>query len=253
MVGVLVCMVFARSAAMAFNRLVDHKIDAENPRTAARHLPAGRLSRRGVLTFTVLCSLGFVTSTLLFLPNRLPLYGAIPVLAFLMGYSLAKRFTASAHLWLGVALSLSPLCVWIAIRGSAFSWEFFHIPLLLAGAIAFWVAGFDILYACQDADFDRAAGLHSVPSRFGIPGALRIAMVMHVIMLGFLAALVWTGHAAGLGWVFATAVGLTAILVMVQHWLVRPDDLSRVNAAFFQTNAIISIVLLMAGAIDTIL
>lgn len=251
-VGVLLCMVFARSAAMAFNRLVDHKMDAENPRTASRHLPAGRLTSRGVLIFTIVCSLGFVASTLLFWPNRLPLYGSIPVLAFLLGYSLAKRFTASAHLWLGVALSLSPICVWIAIRGSDFSWEYFHIPLLLAGAIAFWVAGFDILYACQDADFDRAAGLHSVPSRFGVAGALRIAMVMHVIMLGFLAALVRTGQAAGLGWLFAGAVGLTALLVMVQHWLVRPDDLSRVNAAFFQTNAIISIVLLMAGAIDTI-
>ncbi len=252
-VGVLLCMVFARSAAMSFNRLVDHRIDAENPRTVLRHLPAGKLSRRSVLVFTMLCSLGFVASTLLFLPNRLPLYGSIPVLLFLLGYSLAKRFTASAHLWLGVALSLSPICVWIAIRGSAFSWEFFHIPLLLAGAIAFWVAGFDILYACQDADFDRAAGLHSVPCRFGIPGALRIAMALHVIMLGFLAALVRTGHAAGLGWLFAAAVGLTAVLVMVQHWLVRPNDLSRVNAAFFQTNAIISIVLLMAGAIDTMI
>ncbi|TWT74213.1 UbiA-like polyprenyltransferase [Allorhodopirellula solitaria] len=249
--GVLLCMVTARSAAMAFNRLVDHRIDAANPRTATRHLPAGRLSRRGVLVFTILCAIGFVASTLLFLPNRLPLYGSIPVLAFLCGYSLAKRFTASAHLWLGVALSLSPICVWIAIRGPEFSWEYFHIPLLLAGAIAFWVAGFDILYACQDADFDRVAGLHSVPSRFGIAGALRIAMGMHVIMLGFLVALVRTGQAAGLGWLFAAAVGLTAILVMVQHWLVRPNDLSRVNAAFFQTNAIISMVLLMAGAIDT--
>ncbi len=252
-VGVLLCMVTARSAAMAFNRLADHQMDAENPRTASRHLPAGRLSRRGVMIFTILCSLGFVASTLLFLPNRLPLYGSIPVLAFLLGYSLAKRFTASAHLWLGVALSLSPICVWIAIRGSECSWDYFHIPLLLAGAVAFWVAGFDILYACQDADFDREVGLHSVPSRFGVAGALRIAMVMHVIMLGFLAALVRTGQAAGLGWLFAAAVGLTAFLVMVQHWMVRPDDLSRVNAAFFQTNAIVSVVLLTAGAIDTIL
>lgn len=252
-VGVLLCMVTARSAAMAFNRLADHKIDAENPRTASRHLPAGRLSRRAVMIFTILCSLGFVVSTLLFLPNRLPLYGSIPVLMFLLGYSLAKRFTASAHLWLGVALSLSPICVWIAIRGSGFSWGYFDIPLLLAGAISFWVAGFDILYACQDADFDREVGLHSVPSRFGVAGALRIAMVMHVIMLGFLAALVGAGQSAGLGWLFASAVGLTAILVMVQHWMVRPDDLTRVNAAFFQTNAIISIVLLAAGAIDTIL
>ncbi|MCM2375003.1 UbiA-like polyprenyltransferase [Aporhodopirellula aestuarii] len=250
MIGVLLCMVTARSAAMAFNRLVDHHIDAENPRTATRHLPAGVLSRRGVAAFTIACSVGFVASTLLFLPNRIPFYGSVPVLAFLLGYSLAKRFTASAHLWLGVALSLSPICVWIAIRGDSPSWEFISIPLLLAGSIAFWVAGFDILYACQDADFDRAAGLHSVPSRFGVAGALRIAAAMHVVMLGFLVALVLAGSPAGLGWVFAVAVGLTAVLVLVQHWLVRPDDLSRVNAAFFQTNAVISLVLLVAGVAD---
>ncbi|MBB3208062.1 4-hydroxybenzoate polyprenyltransferase [Rhodopirellula rubra] len=249
-VGVLLCMVTARSAAMAFNRLVDHRIDAENPRTATRHLPAGVLSRRGVAMFTIACSIGFVASTLLFLPNRMPLYGSVPVLAFLLGYSLAKRFTASAHLWLGVALSLSPICVWVAIRGDSMSWDFISIPLLLAGAIAFWVAGFDILYACQDADFDRSAGLHSVPSRFGVAGALRIAVMMHVVMLAFLVVLVLTGAPAGLGWVFAVAVGLTAVLVLVQHWLVRPDDLSRVNAAFFQTNAIISLVLLVAGIAD---
>ncbi|MFG0291111.1 MAG: UbiA-like polyprenyltransferase [Rhodopirellula sp. JB044] len=249
-IGVLLCMVFARSAAMAFNRLVDHRIDAENPRTATRHLPAGVLSRRGVLMFTIACSVGFVASTLLFFPNRMPLYGSIPVLAFLHGYSLAKRFTASAHLWLGVALSLSPICVWVAIRGDAMSWEYISIPLLLAGAIAFWVAGFDILYACQDADFDRGAGLHSVPSRFGIAGALRIAAGMHVVMLGFLVALVLSGSPAGLGWIFAVAVALTAALVLIQHWLVRPDDLSRVNAAFFHTNAVISVLLLVAGTAD---
>lgn len=248
--GVLLCMVTARSAAMAFNRLVDHRIDAENPRTASRHLPAGVLSRRSVACFTILCSLGFVASTLLFLPNRIPLYASLPVLAFLLGYSLAKRFTASAHLWLGVALSLSPICVWVAIRGQFLLWESVHIPILLAGGVAFWVAGFDILYACQDADFDRDAGLHSVPSRFGIAGGLRIAAGLHVVMLGFLVALAATGDAAGLGWIFAGAVGVTTVLVLVQHAMVRPDDLSRVNAAFFQTNAVISLVLLIAGITD---
>jgi 4-hydroxybenzoate polyprenyltransferase len=249
--GVLLCMVTARSAAMAFNRLVDHRIDAANPRTASRHLPAGVLSRSGVTLFIVACSLGFVASTLLFLPNRLPLYASLPVLAFLFGYSLAKRFTSAAHLWLGVALSLSPICVWVAIRGGTWPGEFLQIPLLLAAAIAFWVAGFDILYACQDAQFDRDAGLHSVPGRFGIAGALRIAMGLHLVMLAFLAALIRFGDAAGLGWLFATAVGMTTILVIAQHLLVRPDDLSRVNAAFFHTNAIISVVLLIAGAIDS--
>lgn len=248
--GILLCMVTARSAAMAFNRLVDHRIDAENPRTAGRHLPAGVLSRRSVAGFTLLCTLGFVASTLLFLPNRIPLYGSLPVLAFLLGYSLAKRFTASAHLWLGVALALSPVCVWAAIRGPDGMGESVSIALLLAGGIVFWVAGFDILYACQDAEFDRDAGLHSIPGRFGIAGALRIAAAMHIVMLLFFIALAVTGSAAGLGGLFATAVGLTVLLVMAQHWMVRPDDLSRVNAAFFQTNAIISLLLLVAGALD---
>lgn len=251
-VGVLLCMMFARSAAMAFNRLVDHHIDAANPRTATRHLPAGVLSRRSVTAFTLVCCLGFVVSTLFFLPNRFPLFASVPVLAFLLGYSLAKRFTASAHWWLGVALSLSPICVWVAIRGgqAGLVGDFVEIPLLLAAAIAFWVAGFDILYACQDADYDASVGLHSVPGRFGVDGAMRIAAASHLVMLGFLVALAVYGDAAGLSWVFASAVGLTAALVLIQHWLVRPDDLSRVNAAFFQTNAVISVVLLLAGAVD---
>lgn len=250
--GVLLCMVFARSAAMAFNRLVDHRFDAANPRTAARHLPAGVLSRRSVTAFTVICCLGFVASTLCFLPNPYPLLASVPVLAFLLGYSLAKRFTTSAHWWLGVALSLSPMCVWVAIRGgqTGLSEDFIEIPILLAAAIAFWVAGFDILYACQDADYDASAGLHSVPSRYGVAGAMRIAAASHLVMLAFLVALAWYGGAAGLGVVFASAVGLTAALVLIQHWMVRPDDLSRVNVAFFQTNAVISIVLLLAGVID---
>ncbi|SMP44304.1 4-hydroxybenzoate polyprenyltransferase [Neorhodopirellula lusitana] len=251
-VGILLCMVFARSAAMAFNRLVDHHIDAANPRTASRHLPAGTLSRGSVAMFTVLCSLGFIASTLLFWPNPIPLIGSVPVLAFLLGYSLAKRFTASAHLWLGVALSLSPICVWLAIRGGQepFPGQYFYVPLLLAAAVALWVAGFDILYACQDAQYDQSKGLHSIPARFGVAGAMRIAAGLHLMMLGFLAALSWWGGAAGLGWLFAGAVALTAALVVIQHWLVRPDDLSRVNQAFFHTNAIISVLLLIAGGLD---
>lgn len=251
-VGVLACMVFARSAAMAFNRLVDHRLDAANPRTASRHLPSGALSRKSVTVFTVLCCLGFVASTCLFLPNRLPLIASVPVLAFLLGYSLAKRFTSSAHLWLGVALSLSPICVWVAIRGGQtdVSSDLLAVPLLLAGAVAFWVAGFDILYACQDAEYDASAGLHSVPARFGIAGAMRIAAGLHLVMLVLLAALAWMGGPAGLAWIFAGAVVLTAVLVLVQHWMVRPDDLSRVNEAFFNTNAVISVLLLVAGVAD---
>jgi len=250
--GILLCMVFARSAAMAFNRLVDHRIDAENPRTANRHLPAGVLSRRSVLVFTVLCSIGFVASTMLFLPNFLPLAGSIPVLAFLCGYSLSKRFTSAAHVWLGVALSLSPICAWVAIRGSeviAFPNDVI-LPVVLAAAVAAWVAGFDVIYACQDAQFDAEAGLHSIPSRYGVGGALRFAAVLHLVMLGMLGVLLIVGRPAGLGLLFAVVSLVVAGMVFWQHSLVRPDDLDRVNQAFFNANATISLTLLVAGTID---
>lgn len=251
-VGILLCMVLARSAAMAFNRWVDRRIDAANPRTATRHIPAGTLSAPAVLAFTILCGIGFVVSTLLFLPNRLPLFASVPVLLFLCGYSLAKRFTSSAHLWLGIALSLSPICVWAAIRGEVVLQHpsDFWVPGWLAVAVAFWVAGFDIIYSCQDAEFDAAEGLHSVPSRRGVSGALRVAAVSHVAMILALGLLAWTGGASGLGLVFLIAVMLTAALVIYQHRLVSPSDLSRVNQAFFHTNAIVSLILMTAGVID---
>ena len=251
-IGVLLCMVFARSAAMAFNRLVDHQIDAANPRTKKRHLPAGVLSRRSVWAFTIICSFGFVASTAIFLPNWLPLAGAIPVLAFLCGYSLAKRFTSAAHLWLGFALSLSPVCAWVAIRGaeSAASPADLLTPLVLATAVAAWVTGFDIIYACQDADYDVAVGLHSVPARFGIEGALKIAAASHFVMLAILALLPIVGKAAGFGWLFWILLVVVAGLLVRQHALVRPDDLDRVNQAFFDVNAAISVSLLVVGTID---
>ncbi|TWU47375.1 prenyltransferase [Rubripirellula tenax] len=250
--GILFCMVFARSAAMAFNRLVDQAIDAKNPRTAGRHLPAGILGRGQVWFFTLLCAAGFVGSTLLFLPNRAPLIASIPVLLFLCGYSLAKRFTSAAHLWLGVALSLSPICVWLAIRGGEVllhpaDWI---CPLVLASVVAAWVTGFDIIYACQDADFDSQTGLFSVPARFGIEGAFRIARASHIVMLVLLAVLLWAGRPSGLGGLFGIACLVVAGLVWRQHTLVRPGDLDRVNQAFFDTNASISVLLLVAGTID---
>ena len=176
LVGILLCMVFARSAAMAFNRVVDADIDADNPRTAARHVPAGILSRRAVWGFTVLCSLAFIASTALFLPNVVPLLASLPVLAFLCGYSLAKRFTSAAHLWLGIALSLSPLCAWVAIRGpeSLLNPVDLVAPLILAASVAAWVTGFDIIYACQDAAYDAKVGLNSVPAKFGVAGAATV-------------------------------------------------------------------------------
>jgi 4-hydroxybenzoate polyprenyltransferase len=242
LLGIVLCMIFARSAAMAFNRLVDQEIDADNPRTAGRHLPAGLISRRAVVVFTVICSLAFVASTLIFLPKRLPIILAVPVLAFLMSYSYAKRFTSLCHYWLSTALMLSPIAAWIAVCDSL-AWP----PVLLAAIVFFWVGGFDIIYACQDAEFDQQKRLNSIPAKCGVAGALRIAFASHVLTIACLFAL-WS--AADLGIVFLCGVIFVAALLMWQHWLVRPDDLTRVNIAFFNVNAIISIGLLIVAAAD---
>jgi len=242
LLGILLCMVFARSAAMAFNRLVDRRIDAGNPRTATRHLPAGTLSVQIVTLFTVICSVGFIAATTLFLPNRLPLYLSAPVLLFLLGYSYAKRWTSLCHYWLSAALMLSPIATWIAIRGTV-EWT----PVLLSATVFFWVGGFDILYACQDVAFDRETGLYSLPSRWGVRTALRIAFLSHLLTAVCLFLLWWV---AALGPVFLGGVTLVTLLLLYEHWLVRPDDLSRVNVAFFRVNAVISLGLLLLGAVD---
>lgn len=242
LVGILICMVTARSAAMAFNRLVDRDIDADNPRTANRHIPAGLLSVRAVAVFTILMSLIFIASTLIFLPKQLPIILAVPVLLFLLGYSLAKRWTSLCHYWLSAALMLSPIAAWIAVRD-----EFALVPTLLAGVIFFWVGGFDIIYACQDADFDRERKLSSIPARFGVRSALRIALLSHVITIAMLV-LLW--KMAALGIVFLVGVIAIAGLLLYEHWLVRPDDLHRVNIAFFNVNAIISFGILVLGCLD---
>ncbi len=243
--GILLCMVFARSAAMAFNRLVDREIDARNPRTQNRHLPRREIGVRTVAVLVALCCAGFVASTLLFLPNRWPLRLALPVLAFLLGYSYAKRFTVWCHYWLSTALMLSPIAAWIAITGSV-DWP----PVLLGLVVCFWVGGFDIIYACQDYEFDRQAGLFSVPARWGIPAALRIAFASHLCMLACLLALWWV---AELGPVFLTGVAVIAALLLYEHWLVRPDDLTRVNIAFFHVNAAISLGVLVLGGLSVYL
>ena len=242
LVGILVCMVFARSAAMAFNRLVDQDIDAENPRTAGRHLPAGLISRKAVILFTVACSLAFIASTLIFLPKRLPIILAVPVLAFLMSYSYAKRFTSLCHYWLSTALMLSPIAAWIAVCDTV-AWP----PILLAAVVFFWVGGFDIIYACQDADYDQNKRLNSIPAKWGIARSLQIAFVSHLLTITCLFAL-WS--VADLGIVFLCGVIGVALLLAWQHWLVRPDDLTRVNIAFFNANAIISVGLLIVAAAD---
>ncbi|MBC7966517.1 MAG: UbiA family prenyltransferase [Fuerstia sp.] len=242
LIGILVCMVTARSAAMAFNRLVDREIDADNPRTAKRHLPAGLLSVRAVVTFTIVMSLAFVAATAIFLPKQLPMFLAVPVLLFLLGYSLAKRWTSLCHYWLSAALMLSPIAAWIAVRD-----EFAVIPALLGGVIFFWVGGFDIIYACQDADFDRERRLNSIPARFGVRSALRIALLSHLITIAMLL-LLW--KMAGLGLIFLIGVIAIACLLLYEHWLVRPNDLNRINLAFFNVNAIISFGILILGCLD---
>jgi 4-hydroxybenzoate polyprenyltransferase len=240
LLGILLCMVFARSAAMAFNRLADRRFDADNPRTAGRHLPSGALSPAVVWLFTILCGVGFVLSTLIFLArgNPWPLYLSGPVLLFVCAYSFTKRFTALSHFWLGASLFLAPVAAWIAIRGVQ-PWPDELVPLLLGGAVLFWVAGFDIFYACQDVEFDRKARLHSIPAAIGVKASLRVALVCHVVMLGLLVGLF--AASADLGWIYLGGIAAVAVLLAYEHWLVRPDDLSRVNQAFFQVNGIISV------------
>jgi 4-hydroxybenzoate polyprenyltransferase len=250
--GVLLCMTFARSAAMAFNRLADRRIDAENPRTRMRHLPAGVLSVAGVAAFTVVSSLAFFASTLLFLPNVLPSILAVPVLAFLLAYSYTKRFTSLAHFWLGAALMLAPVSAWIALRGEILiaSPGDLAPALLLGAAVLLWVSGFDIIYACQDVEFDTKLRLRSVPARLGVPGALRLAALCHLGMLAMLAAIPLFCPQLPLGWIYGSGVLAVAGLLIYEHALVRPDDLTRVNVAFFHVNAVVSIGLLLVGAID---
>jgi 4-hydroxybenzoate polyprenyltransferase len=245
--GILLCMVFARSAAMAFNRLADRDIDALNPRTAGRHLPSGQLDARAVWLFTLFCCAGFIAGTALFLlaSNPWPLYLSAPVLAFVLAYSYTKRFTALAHLWLGASLLLAPLAAWIAILG----FEQWPKALVIGLAVLFWVTGFDIIYACQDADFDRQAKLHSIPSRFGVPAALRLAMFSHALMLAMLITL-YVLAAPPLGLVYLAGLGGVTVLLTYEHSLVRPHDLTRVNQAFFNVNIIISVGLLVVLLVE---
>ncbi len=252
LLGILLCMATARSAAMAFNRLADAGIDAENPRTARRHLPAGLLSRGSVVAFAVACSAAFVAATLIFLPNRLPLYLSLPVLSILLTYSFTKRFTALSHFWLGAALMLAPVSAWIAIRGEFVERRIADLlpAVVLGGAVMLWVAGFDIIYACQDADFDRRRGLKSVPARLGVERALKLAAACHAgtILLLSLLPVVYNRF----GWVYWAGLGAVAVLLVYEHRLVRPDDLTRVNKAFFNVNAVISLGLLAVGLLDLI-
>jgi 4-hydroxybenzoate polyprenyltransferase len=248
--GILLCMVAARTAAMAFNRLVDRTFDAANPRTASRHLPRGALGVGEVLRLVVASSAAFVASTVLFLPNWLPLALAFPVLAWLLGYSYAKRFTMFAHVWLGAALGLAPVAVWIAVRGERLLVNPVDIlPAAILGlAVTAWVAGFDTIYACQDADFDARHGLQSIPARLGVPRSLSLAAVLHGVTLLLLCLL--PAVVPQLGLIYWIALAAITGLLVWEHSIVRPDDLSRVNEAFFNANALIGVVLLVAIGAD---
>ena len=248
--GIVLCMVTARTAAMAFNRIVDRTIDAANPRTASRHLPRGDVGVGEVLLLVVVSSAAFIASTLIFLPNWLPLVLSVPVLAWLLGYSYAKRFTMLAHIWLGAALGFAPVAAWIALRGQTLLRDPVDIlPAAILGvAVMAWVAGFDIIYACQDAAFDAAHGLQSIPARLGVPRALRLAKWFHLVTMLLLSALPLV--VPELGWIYWIAYAAIAALLVWEHSLVRPDDLSRVNQAFFSANAVIGLILLAAIAAD---
>jgi 4-hydroxybenzoate polyprenyltransferase len=240
LVWIIVAMLAARSAAMAFNRLADSSIDAANPRTRTRALPAGHLSPAFVATFVLVsCAIFILAASQL---NRLTLWLSPVALAVLLLYSYTKRFTRLSHLVLGFALGIAPAAAWIAVRGSL-------DPriLLLTAAVTFWVAGFDILYACQDFDFDRDAGLHSIPRHIGIANALWIARAFHALMLLLLIALV---PAFALGKLALIGVAAVMLLLLYEHSLVKPNDLSRLNAAFFTMNGVISVVFALFVAAD---
>ena len=232
---ITVAMVGARSAAMTFNRIVDRDIDAKNPRTAGREIPAGKLSVTFAWAFLYVSIGVFLLAS--YSLNTLAFALSPVALICVLGYSYAKRFTAFAHLVLGLALAISPSAAWIAVRGSLND----EVPILLSLLVLMWTAGFDVMYACQDFEFDRKTGLHSIPARYGIANSLWIARLFHLqafIVLGILY------FATGLGPIALVGVVAVGILLTYQHTLVSSKDLSRMNAAFFTTNAFVSVILL---------
>jgi len=240
---IVLCMVSARSAAMAFNRIADAQIDAANPRTATRAIPAGVLSQRFAAVFVIIsCGLFVLGASQL---NRATLYLSPLALAIVLLYSYTKRFTRWSHLVLGFALGIAPAAAWIAVRGSLDA-----RILLLTAAVTFWVGGFDVLYACQDIEFDRANGLNSIPQALGVPRSLLIARLLHLLMLGLLAALVIV---FGLGKLAIAGVVVVALLLLYEHSLVSAGDLSKLNAAFFTMNGVIAVVFFVFVAADMLL
>jgi len=237
---IVVCMVAARSAAMAFNRLVDARLDAVNPRTAMRALPAGTLSSGFVAGFVLVSAMIFVLGAAML--NRLTLELAPLALGVVLVYSYTKRVTRWSHVVLGLALGIAPTAAWIAVRGSL-DWRI----MVLTGAVLLWVAGFDVLYACQDFEHDRRVELNSVPQAFGVVPAFWIARAMH---MGMLAMLWWLVVLFGLGKVAMLGVAVVAILLLYEHSIISPKDLRRMNAAFFTLNGVISVVFFVFIVLD---
>ena len=238
--AIIVAMAGARTAAMGFNRIVDRHIDARNPRTAGREIPRGVVSLRAAWTMTGAATAVFVTAAAYL--GALCLALTPVALLLLFGYSVTKRFTALCHLILGLAIASGPAGAWIAVRG-----DFGLVPALLMAAVATWIGGFDILYALADRDFDRAAGLHSIPARLGVTGALLVSGLLHIVTVTALLAL---ASFAGLGTIYLGGVAIVTALLAWEHAILRPSDLSRLNMAFFNLNGYVSVVFLAATVID---
>ncbi len=249
LVLILVCMITARTVAMLANRLLDASFDAANPRTARRAVPSGRVSRRFTAALITAAAVVFVAATAgfqVFYRNPWPIILSVPVMLFLVGYSLMKRYTRMCHYYLGAALALAPLCAWLAMSGSLAL-----PPFLMAAVVLLWTAGFDILYACQDYAFDVSHGLFSVPAKVGISRALWVARATHLLAMGGLLVLAMT--TPELRFAFGIGISIAGVLLVVEHALVNPNDLSKLNLAFFTTNGVISLVLGSLGVVDVLL
>lgn len=233
---ILVAMVGARSAAMGFNRLADRKFDALNPRTRAWELPQGRIKAWEAGLLTALCSLVFIYAA--YQLNPLCFALSPLALAVIFFYSLTKRFTWTSHLFLGLSLSLAPMGAWLAVSGAPGNVAELLTPFFLGAAVLFWLAGFDIIYSFQDYEFDRSHGLHSIPVRFGVVSALRLSALFHLLTVIFLA---WAGLSAGLGAIYWSGIAAISVILFWEHRLVKPNDFSRINRAFFDFNAYVSL------------
>jgi 4-hydroxybenzoate polyprenyltransferase len=243
MMWIVVCMVGARSAAMAFNRIVDARFDVKNPRTQDRALPSGRVDVKSYWLFLIVSSAFFIFAAGML--NSLALYLSPVALVIVFFYSLTKQFTAYSHFWLGLAISIAPVGAWVAIRE-----EISFVSLLLGAAVVFWLVGFDILYSCMDVEFDRESSLNSIPQKFGVETALRMASVSHGLMIVLLFALLQPVNE--LGFLYGSGVAIVAGLLVYEHSLVRPGDLSKINMAFFNVNGIISIGLMFFVIVDCV-